>query len=108
MPIAWVGRRQIERREIAIVTTCSLSIISAPIVALLWIIVFDSTGFDQLVFESAFTTIGPALTVALFSGLVGMFLYDVNRSVWIGGVVFLASTAFLRGARATMETCAAC
>ncbi|ELY80991.1 hypothetical protein C486_07823 [Natrinema gari JCM 14663] len=34
MPIARVGRRQIERREIAIGITCSLSIISAPIVAL--------------------------------------------------------------------------
>lgn len=105
-------KREIQRNiglsEISILTISIISFATLRLSIAFWIIVSDITGLYFLVPSSIFVIILPGFTVALLPGVVGLYLYDLKHALWIGGVMFFISTAYIVGACMTMEHSAYC
>lgn len=80
------------RRDIALGMISLLAIVLLLPTQLLWIIVFDTQGWDRFTPAWVFMHLLPPLTVSLLPMTVGRYHLTTTKGLIAGGIVFVISS----------------
>lgn len=93
---------------VGIALVAGVSLLAAPLGTLGWAIAFDSTGLDAVVPAPLYTTLLPALSLALLPAGVAGALYDRRTALVVGVGVAAAAAAFTLSVCSTTQGVTVC